>query len=200
MTKFEDEYYILCPDYSQQSTYNIIKADQATSKRRFHYRELISGGKPAFFESKDNTWVTKSLSLLLFVMPSIVIHKDLTTQIDERSIFGGKYFPAVYVDESGEYLENYYLLNIFNKLDCWCRANSEYEQQEPDDTPHVIKYKLDQNTLEKIDENERLIFKMGGVDLPKIFVHRKIIAILKEAQVRGFKAIKVADYELGMEF
>jgi len=196
MHNFENDYYILCPDYSQHSARNMIKADRATVKRRLHNRELIAESPPALFDLKEQGADDQKISALLFAVPSIVVENNLKVLIDEINIFGGKYFPAVLKDADGRNHENYWLLNIFEDLDCWCRINSQYEQLTSDDTPHVIEYKFDHDKLQVIDEKNRLIFKMGGVDLPQVFIHRKIFQILTEFNVTGFKAIKVVDYQL----
>ncbi|MEZ8240497.1 hypothetical protein AB6C73_18715, partial [Vibrio splendidus] len=60
------------------------------------------------------------------------------------------------------------------ELDCWDRSKSNYEQEDPDGDPHVIKYHLDVEVLDKIKESDRLIFKMGGDDLSPFIVHDKI--------------------------
>jgi len=200
MNKYNDEYYILFPDYDFKGFNICLKPTLSTSKRRFHYKELVYGDSPLIFENKYKDNNSKELGPILFSPPSIIVNDTLKNKIKDVNFWGGEYYPAIYIDSNGDYNDDYWLVNMFDKLDCWDRDLSVYEQDEADDTPHVIKYSLCKNTLDNIKESDRLIFKMGAVDLPKIFIHKKVLDILNRLKVKGIKTIKVSDYELGLEF
>ncbi len=65
-------------------------------------------------------------------------------------------YPAIINNE-----DDNYLVNIYEKLDCWDRSKSNYEQEDhPGWSPHVI-ISFDVEVLDKIKESDRLIFKNG---------------------------------------
>jgi len=205
MTKLEEQYYIIFPDNSFSKQSNRVSFDSNTCQRSPHYKKLISGQKPVFFYS-DAEDKSIELTKLVFSGPSIILHKSLVENINDENIIHGQLYPSVYIDPEGKFHEEYFLINVYEEYDCWCRENSKYRLVRDDDDEdndieaHMFKYKFNYNLLSKIEEENRLFFKIGGVDRPRIFIHQKVLDVLLANQVKGFKAYSILEYELGKEF
>ena len=198
MSDFDQQYYVIFRDSKYQKKSNAFDFTRATGARRPSYRRLTVGQNPAFFNSE---FETRAIGQMLFSLPSIILHKSIVGALTNENIWGGQLYPAVYIDAKGKYEEDFFLINMFNELDCWSRTDSVYELEEGDDEDaYMIKYKLDNEILQNIEEDKRLIFKMGGVDRPLMFLHERIIKAFKEQKVEGYKIFKVVDYEFGVEF
>nr|WP_299144157.1 hypothetical protein [uncultured Vibrio sp.] len=53
--------------------------------------------------------------------------------------------------------------------------------------------------LDNIEENERLVFRMGGADLSPVIVHEKIKRVI-EKNMDGVNFFSVKDYRFGDEY
>ena len=188
---YNSEYYIVSPDFDIEG-YE-VKPSESTGLRRFHYRELAYG-EPALCFTTKNSEVLANGTKMLFSIPSFIVSEELKI-IFEDALYGGKLYPATINDSPNRY----FLLNMYKKLDCWDRSMSVFEQDDLDDTPHVIKYHLNSDVLDKIQEPQRLIFKMGGDDLSPIVVHKKIKDKL-EKMIPYLNFFSIDSYELGDEY
>ncbi len=187
---YNKDYFIASPDFDIHK-YEILP-EKSSIQRRFHYRKLNFGEAPVSFSLEDE----RLLALfppMLFCTPSFFVSEDIKNIFDDK-IYSGQLYPALINGKKG-----YYLLNIFDELDCWDRENSIYEQDDIDDDPHVIKYSLNNDVLNSIPEKERMIFKMGGDDLAPLIVHKDIKKIL-EKKVDYLKFFMIENYELGDEY
>ncbi|WP_456294955.1 hypothetical protein M1D72_06360 [Vibrio sp. AK197] len=193
---YNDTYYLMSPNYEIENEAFHVVPTEATAQRRFHYRELVYGEVSVKFNAKTDDFLSLD-PMMLFCIPSFIVSKDLKIIIDDH-IYGGKLYPAV-VEFQNKSSSDFYLINIYQELDCWDRNSSLYKQKDPDYYPRVYKYKLDSTILDKIPENERLIFKMGGTDLSSIFIHESL-KIKLENVLKNIKFLKVSEYEFGDEF
>jgi hypothetical protein len=181
----------MSPDFDRKG-YE-VKPSESTMSRRFYNRELVDGESVLCFSSKNRELISQGAKMV-FCTPSFIISEELKDIID-GNLYGGKLYPAMLND----YPARYFLLNMYKKLDCWDRDKSVYEQDDPDDTPHVIKYHLNSDILDNMDESKRLIFKMGGDDLSPMVVHETVKCKL-EKRVMYLKFIPIDSYELGDEY
>ncbi|ELK8587305.1 TPA: hypothetical protein KDX64_000621 [Vibrio vulnificus] len=189
--KYDHEYYIMSPDYDVEG-YSVIPSD-STSLRRFHYRELVYGEPALRFSTKNGQTLDEDVEML-FCTPSFIISEDLKEVFDD-GVYGGKLYPAIINNTK----HSYFLINIYEALDCWDRNRSVYEHDDPDDEPHVIKYSLNHVILDEIPESDRLVFKMGGDDLAPIVVHKTIKRKL-ERKIPYLKFYSIESYQLGEEY
>ncbi|MCC4819840.1 hypothetical protein BCU85_21280 [Vibrio lentus] len=189
---YNNEYYVMTPNFDMEG-FKVIPTE-STALRRFHYREQIYGQPALRFNSKGNKIIEKTMPML-FCTPSVIISESLKEIIDDN-IYGGSLYPAIINNED----DNYFLVNIYEELDCWDRIKSNYEQEDPDEDPHVIKCHLDVEVLDNIKESDRLIFKMGGDDLSPFIVHDKIKIKRKiENRVSYVNFFSLDTYQLGDE-
>ncbi|WP_366942690.1 DUF1629 domain-containing protein [uncultured Vibrio sp.] len=113
-------------------------------------------------------------------------------------MFAPLLFPATIGNEKIK-IDDFFLVNISNELDCWSRKESVYKQKDPDYYPRVYQYRLDSTVLDNIEENERLVFRMGGADLSPVIVHEKIKRVI-EKNMDGVNFFSVKDYRFGDEY
>ncbi|WP_167852959.1 AHH domain-containing protein [Vibrio tasmaniensis] len=188
---YNNEYYVMTPNFDLVG-FKVIPTE-STALRRFHYRKQIYGEPALRFYSKGNKIIDNTMPML-FCTPSVIISESLKELIDDN-IYGGSLYPVIINEEC----DNYFLINIYEELDCWDRSKSTYEQQDPDEDPHVINYHLDVDVLDKIKESERLLFKMGGDDLSPFIVHDKIKRKI-EKKVPYVNFFSLETYQLGDEY
>ena len=63
--------------------------------------------------------------------------------------------------------------------------------------PDMDNYRLREDVLDAIPENERLIFQLGNTSRGKIFFHQKVVDIFKKHDVKGINFFKVSEFEYG---
>ena len=61
-------------------------------------------------------------------------------------------------------------------------------------------YRLREDVLDSIPENERLIFQVGNTTSGEIFFHQKVVDIFNKHGVKGIRFFKVSEYHVGDEF
>ena len=191
---YNDHYYIISQNF-ENSEHKVIPTE-STSLKRFHYREQIYGQQPLKFITHHAT-ILNSKPQMFFCTPSIIISDSLKC-IFNGNIYGGKLYPSIVASKT-KTEEGYLLINIYKKLDCWNRDKSIFEQNDPDDLPHVIKYHLDSDILDHISETERLIFKIGGDDLSPIIVHEKLKTKIEKI-ISYVNFFPINEYSLGDEY
>ena len=201
MSKLEDQYYVIFPDSLFIERVNYFDFDEDAGDREAYYNELSMDDGPVHFENdSDLDPETSEFNPISFSLPSIILHNSVLGEITSEGIYGGRLFPAVYEENEHQHHEGYFLINIFNELQCWDPKKSTYESDEDDTDVSMQSYRFNEDKLLAINESERLIFKMGGVARPLIFMHERIIQHFKQNNVQGFLSFKVTEYQFGMEF
>lgn len=195
---YNDSYYLLVQNFESE-VFQVVPTDE-TALRRFHYRQLELADAPVTFNAKKKQLLNDLITdkpLMLFCKPSFIVASELKTLVEDH-IYGGQLYPAIIASKETS-VEGYYLINMYQKLDCWDRETSEYQQKDPDYYPRVSRYQLDDTILDAIPENERLLFKMGGTDLSPVFVHEHLKNAL-EQHLQNVRFFRVSDYQFGDEF
>jgi len=201
MKSLEEQYYILFPDFDYCKQPHFFGFTARSGERSPHYRELsIEDGSVDFTIDEWSDYQSSHVNPLLFYPPSIMLHRSIVGNLTNECIYGGALFPSTLIDENKKRHTDYFLINIFTELDCWSRKKSTYESDESDDDVSMQTYRFDQEKLLAIKESERLIFKMGGVDRPLIFLHERVVKAFQSQNIQGYKTFKVTDYEFGVEF
>lgn len=193
---YNEVYYVMTPNYDEEYEILHITPSESTGIRRFHYREM-SYGDPALNFISNGLDSVDEMPLMLFCKPSILVSEKLKNIFDD-GVYGGKLFPAIVEDNKIKF-DSYFLVNIFEELDCWSRKESVYKQRDPDYYPRVYEYRLDKSVLDKIEEKNRLIFRMGGADLSPVIVHERVKKIL-ERSVNSVNFYPINTYKFGDEF
>ncbi|WP_345889271.1 imm11 family protein [Shewanella algae] len=205
MKNYNDEYYIAFRPSGDNQIY--IKPDINTAKRQYHFKQLVYGEKPLFFlngfKGEDkNRW---PLTDLFVDSAGLLINKEVKLKMDNYDIDGMQIYPSIYIDDNNVWHENYWYLGFYKELDCLDRDNSsietfDFDDDDDDELLEVKKFSLDGRVLEKIAENERLIFKIANCSKSYLFFHQKVVDFIVQRKLSGVRFIKVVDFFEGQQY
>ena len=212
MSTFNDQYYIVRSPFGDDQLF--LKPDRKTSKRNYEFTQLRIGDAPLFFQNgfRDEdiaSGVNHPITDVLMDGANLVVNDSIRDKLKLFGINGFQFYPSVYIDDSSNWHEDRWFMNFYEKLDCWDRKLSTIKVLEPDDDDDedeleldaiVKKYCLDDNLLDKIPEEKRLMFKMGGASKEYIFIHQKVADSFTQSGVTGVRLFKVADFKEGDQF
>jgi hypothetical protein len=107
----------------------------------------------------------------------------------------------VIVDDQGNYHEDYWVFNLFQKMDVLHLEKCNIDDFDPDDRRHTIdQYYLDDDKLSALPEKERLVFMPKHSDYPHIMLHERVVEVFQKHQVDSLRFIKVSDWVMGIQF
>ncbi len=207
MSRYDDQYYILFSPPGDDQIY--LKPSEITAKRRYFYRKL-QPGSPLHFEhayrgEDKNQWKPTNVLVDSSGMIVTTLFKDA---INKFNIADMQTYPSIYLDDDGVSYEDYWYLGFYEELDCMDKDGSDIQEFDFDDEDidedddvslEVYRYSLDEKVLDPIEEEKRLMFKMGACSDKYIFVHQKIVDIFKGLGAQGVRFIKVSDFHEGMQ-
>ena len=214
MTVFDDQYFVSIMPFGDDQLY--LKPDEKTFNRRYTYKKMDQGGAPLFFENafkerdiRDGK--SHPITSVLMNGSNLLVNNAIRDKLKFKDIQGMQLYPAIYIDDDFKWHEEHWFLNFYEAIDCWDRDTSTIEsyddedEDEDDDDPieldsEVIRYRLDADILDKIPEERRLMFKMGGALKSYIFVHQKVVDLFKDCDAVGVRFIKVSEFKEGDQF
>lgn len=204
MNNYEDQYYIVEERYDEDTLY--LSALQRTENRDYDFEEMRAGGDPLYFE---NAYKTKDIAVgkIRPIMPAhmnmsyLIVNSKIRSHIDDSSIYHGKLYPSVIIDDAGQYHDDFWFFNIYGELNILDCENSEIRDYDPDDRRHdIVKYKLKNDVLDNIPEDQRLVFMMPNTETKITFVHQKIVDIFEELGVDNIRFHKMSEWYPGKQF
>lgn len=214
MSRYEDEYYIAF----EPSDSGRVQArpDRKTGERNYHYEKVPLGGVPFRFDNANkerdleagNSWL---LTDVLMASGDLLVNNKVHDELKQYAISNLQYYPSSYIDDENNVHDHYWFMTFYQSLDCWCRERSvklnwkqyyddDDDESEEEESPDITKYYLDENVLDGISEEKRLMFKMGGASLEYIFCHQKIVDYFVSNKVSGVRFIKVSKFHEGCQF
>ena len=203
MSQYNEQYFIVFKSYDENTLY--LSPQKHSAVRDYEFTKLI-GEEPMFFEngyreedlSRGVSRPIKEAHLAIaYPVFSNEIRKSLG-QVDNKCF---QLFPAVIVDDSGKYHEEYWVFNVFEKMDVLNLEECDIDDFDPEETRHTIdKYSLDTAKLDALPEKERLVFMPKCSDYPHIMVHESVVKVFKKHNVDTLNFVKVSDWEAGLQF
>ncbi|WP_045406868.1 imm11 family protein [Vibrio jasicida] len=203
MSQYNEQYFIVFKSYDENTLY--LSPQKHSAMRDYEFTKL-SSGEPMFFENgyrEEDLFRGVSRPIkdahLAIAYPVFTneIRKSLG-QVDNKCF---QLFPAVIVDDSGKYHEDYWVFNVFEKMDVLNLEECDIDDFDPEDTRHTIdKYSLDTDKLDALPEKERLVFMPKYSDYPHIMVHESVVKAFKKHNVDTLNFVKVSDWEMGLQF
>ncbi|MFL7033873.1 imm11 family protein [Vibrio lentus] len=205
MNIYDESYYLIFPDYEFEDYDNDLTPTSYTANTHWKFEKLSFGIKPLTFVSdNDNLDYLQQDYTIAFSVPNFVVTNKLK-ELLEGGLYGSQFFPAIIQDEQNNAVEGVWALNTFDDLDCVDLKRSQFYM--PGDgskeidgfsiKPDMDNYRLREDVLDAIPENERLIFQLGNTSRGKIFFHQKVVDIFKKHDVKGIKFFKVSEFEYG---
>ncbi|BCV48041.1 MAG: hypothetical protein WStaPseu_13710 [Shewanella algae] len=200
MSQYEDQYFIM-KRVVFRDKYLSLRATLDTGRRNHTYAKLDYGDGPVFFENGYKGEVPFNLNNAQMDSIYPVVSVDIASVVNQYEINGFQLFPAVIIGDDGTWYEDFYFFNFYSTLDCVDFESSNVDEYEPNAKYNeVIKYKLLENILNDIPEENRLIIKLARVEGGAIIVHEKIVKALAKFNIEAFQFFKLSEYILGMEF
>lgn len=204
MSNYEDQYYLVDERYDGDTLY--LSALQRTENRDYDFEEMRLGDEPLYFENayKDKDIAAGKARPLMSAhmnMSYLIINDELRKKIDDGSIYQGKLYPSVIIDDKDQYHDEYWFFNIYGELDVLDCKESEIQDYDPDDKRHnVAKYKLKKTVLDKIPEDQRLVFMMPNTETKITFVHQKVVEAFEGLKVDNIRFHKLSEWYPGKQF
>jgi len=203
MNNYNDDYYISFKATPDQQ-YVSIRPDDKTGARKYNMIIPEPGSQPFFFinrwKEKDNRrGVKRNLSDVFVASGSgwLVSNKvyDVLVKFNSQGV---KYHPAVYIDDEGNWHEGYWFVGFYDRIDCVDKNLSTVSEKIGNNVV-VDKYVLDQNVLDQVLEENRMMFMTKGDMDNYIFCHKTLVDALSHKLFNGVRFIKVSDYEIGIQ-
>ena len=205
---YDESYYIIFSDDDFEEYDNDLTPTQYTANTHWDFEKLTFGIKPlTFVADNENLDFLQQDYAIAFNVPNFVVTAKLKVLLED-GLYGSQFFPAIIQDENSNAVEGLWALNTFQRLDCVDFKRSQYFM--PGDgikeidgftiKPDMDNYRLREDVLDSIPENERLIFQVGNTTSGEIFFHQKVVDLFNKHGVKGIRFFKVSDYHVGDEF
>jgi len=144
---------------------------------------------------EDDLSILSPLPKILFDGVDIIVTTDIRRELLRYNISNIFFHPAVYIHDDSEWYEDYWFLTFVESFDCWDRQSSKYMNEsfdsDEDKSYAVTKFSLDENVLDNVPLEKRLLFKMGGDSLAMITCHESIKRLFEND---GSQTIPVAKW------
>jgi len=202
MSNYAEEYYFVRLP-REQDKLPFLVPDKNTEDRNFRFMPQPMGSPPLVFsnaaaEENRRTGNYVPTPEILFAGADLLVRSNLRDRLLQEDIDHLHMHPAVYIDDKGNWHEDYWYLTFSEQFDCWDRAASDYEQ---DDDPvrlagkefvQVYEYSLDRERIDAAPLGQRKLFKMDG-DLNGFVVsHQSLLPLFQSAS--GAWCQRVSDY------
>nr|WP_253257074.1 hypothetical protein [Pseudoalteromonas sp. GCY] len=113
---FNDQYYIILKNYSEVTLH--LTALQKSADRDYEFEQLVWGKEPLFFENayrdKDNAnGVIRPIPSVLLDATIPIVSSKIRERLKLFNFVGMQLYPAVYIDDGGNYHEDYWCMNFW---------------------------------------------------------------------------------------
>jgi len=206
MTNYNEQYYILFGDTSNGASH--LRPSSNTVDRSYTYVKLNLSGGPTFFynsfaEEDKKAGIKHPILDVMDADGWFLFSNRLYQQMATFEINGMQLFPAVFIDDNKKYHENYFLTNFYEELDCLDvdKSNIRSKRERRNRITYNVKELfLSNEILDKIPEEQRLMFRIDKVGDGHILVHQKIKDIIEQENATGAKFFRVDQYKAGDEY
>jgi hypothetical protein len=204
MSIYEEQYYIVSKQYDENTLY--LRALDRTENRDYDFEKLRFGEEPLFFENayKDEdkaAGLIRPLKKAHMNSTYLIVDDSIKGDLEGYDISGFQFYPAVIIDDDGNYHENYWFFNIYNEYDFLDCEGSEIKNYKPGAKRNkVVKYKLDDEKLQAVSEESRLIFMMPNTDQRTTYVHQKVVDVFEKHGVDNINFLRMSEWYRGKQF
>jgi hypothetical protein len=205
MNKYNQQYYFIRS--ADNDSNPDLTPDANTENRRFSFEKQSMSSPPlAFFngakeyQQRMGIPSVKTPPEILFDGTNILVPSKIRKEILGLSIPHLHMHPSIYIHDDGKWYEDYWYMAFSERLDCWDRNTSDYEQGEPPvrlggfELYQIYTYSINMEFFDKIPLAERLLFKMGGTLDAFIVCHESISHLFYTGDTCGSKLTLVSDY------
>lgn len=208
MSKYNSEYFFLVQPRDDDKDVDVLpflSPDETTAKLPYQYAVMPVGSKPLVFVNGEKevnlrygVSVIKTPPPVLFAGNHPVVDGQIRERLLRLDLPNVALQPTVFIDDWGTWHEDYWYMTFLDRLDCWSRTDSDYEQSEPPlelggfELHQVYKFSLDDSVLDQVDKPRRLLFQMGGTQEGFAVAHQSVAAMF--GGVAGVQVLRVQDY------
>ena len=198
---YDKQYFIIYPNLDSDKIPS-LNADANTSLWNYS-EEVVTAGPPLkFINSYKKRMLKKGIKEtvpdVLFDGFRILVRSHIREKILNLDVPGLVLQPSIYLDIEDNLHEDFWYLTFTQKLDCWDREHSIYDDKvvgAPVDPRYILdKFVLDADVLDKIPLEKRLMFRMGKVLQGFVFVHESIMGWFMN---EGAELISVVEFGEG---
>lgn len=205
MGKYDKEYYFI--ESSDDESNPVLTPDDTTADRKFRYGTQVHEKKPLIFfngmqelQRKSGVLSLKEPPAILFSGSNPIVPGIIREALLEVNIPNLNMHPVVYVHDNKKRYENYWFMAFSERVDCWDRNNSDYDQDDPSislgdfNLEQVYRYSLNEYLLEKVPLKNRLLFQIGGVLSASFVCHKSLVNLFNRSVNDGVKTTLVSDF------
>jgi hypothetical protein len=201
---YDNEYFFISkPDADK--TLPLLEPDKNTENINFDFEVLPVRSPPLVFH---NGWkheykqrgITATCPDILFAGADLVVRSTIRDKLLALDLPNIHFQPTVYIDDRDKWHEDFWYLTFPERLDCWDRDASDYEQDvEPIrlggfELYQVYAYTLNGPLMDSIPQQKRLLFKMGGTTSADILCHASLLSIFSGTGHSGAQLTPVKQF------
>jgi len=195
--KYDEQYYILGEGSVASLDYNTEKSIPLRAK--FSQRNPIDfdGTLYAKVYCYGNDPKKEKFNIgNYFNDPRPTMIHPLREILEKLNLFKIQFFPIV-IEHLEDKYEGFHLMHCYNFISALHRERSKYDMGEG--LCFIDSLSLDENVLDQIPEEERLVFCLGERTTMYI-VHEKFVNAVRESEIDGMYFTKVKDWGIGDAF
>jgi len=202
MNKYDDDYFFIRSD-DENARLPALTPDINTSERRYAQQPAAPGSAPLIF---TNSWkdefaarrVKDEVADILFEGVNFIVRDHIRERLLPMEIPNLHMHPAVYIDDRGNWHEDFWFLAITNDLDCWDRTTSTYAKRQitigSETLYSMYTYSLNSELLDRTPLAERLLFQMGGTLDGLVTCHKSLAGVFRGNGTNGARLQAITDY------
>jgi hypothetical protein len=202
MSKYDDEYFFIRSDDDNERL-PALTPDTNTNERRYAQQRPAPGSAPLIF---TNGWkeefaarrVKDEVADILFEGVNFIVRDHIRERLLALEIPHLYMHPAVYIDDLGNWHEDFWFVGITKEFDCWDRATSAYAKKQmtigSETLYSMYTYSLNSDLLDQTPLPERLLFQMGGTLDGRITCHVSLAALFRGNGKNGARLQAIRDY------
>jgi hypothetical protein len=202
MKSYDEDYFLIQQD-EEDDCIPSLKADKNTAARRYEYEPAPMGSAPFIFsngfkEEFKKAGTKDKVADVLFAGATFMVRDHIREKLLALQLPGVTLHPSVYIDDSGEWHEDFWFVTIHEMFDCWDRQHSVYD---PDPIEigkskiySVSKYVLDSDLLDKTPLQHRLLFQLGGTLDGWVVCHKSLAPIFRQNGHSGATLTPVSEF------
>lgn len=163
-TNFNDEYFFLAPDTEK---YPRLESLSGTALNGLGKEEIIDDEDfYAYVCNLEKAGVKIAADCFSYEWTGLIISEQLKCIIEELDLDDIQFVPITIIDRAERKHENYYVLNVYKRIDCMDKEKSVYKlnpfaKPEENIIGKIDKVVLDNEVLKSIPLEERLIYTLG---------------------------------------
>ncbi len=189
--KYDDIYY---KAISQDDTSPIDWGKNTYEVDRFYGSSILDIDCMLYMEIDDEEPLLGD-----FHSEPLPVYSQRAKEIFEQfSLIGNQIFPITITHRDNKF-ENYFILHCHNNVKAMHQERSEFTKSRSGRMYFIDTLSLDENILDKIPEEERMVFVLKE-KRAMILYHEKIVKALEAAELTGVRFVKVKDWNIGSAF